>query len=95
LRGFNALCELCHGVKHLTFMHDDYLQAKLIEHFMTVNRLTREQAEECLSAAYCEQRRLNQKQWIISYGKYNWQVPSVATVEQRRSYALFNHPRRR
>lgn len=95
LWGFNALCELCHGVKHLTFVHDDYLQAKLIEHFMTVNNLTREQAEECLSVAYCEQRRLNQKQWIISYGKYNWQVPSVATVEQRRSYALFNHPRRR
>ncbi len=90
--GFKALCKQCHDVKHLIFVHDGHLREKLIEHFMTVNCVTRQQAEECLSAAYRRQRSLNQKQWIISYGKYNWQVPATATVEQRRSYAAFNHP---
>jgi len=93
LRGFKALCKRCHDVKHLIFVRDDLLREKLVEHFITVNCVTREQAEECLSAAYHRQQSLNQKQWIISYGKYNWQVPSVATVEQRLSYARFNHPR--
>jgi len=95
LLGFKALCKRCHDVKHLIFVCDDRLREKLIEHFMTVNRVTGEQAKEYLFTAYYRQRSLNQKQWIISYGKYNWQVPSVTTIEHRRSYTRFNHPRRR
>ena len=95
LRGFKALCELCHGVKHLTFVHDDNLQAKLLDHFITVNRVTKEEAEEYLMAAYGKQRRLNQSEWVINYGEHNCHIPATATVEQRRSYARFNHPRRR
>jgi len=95
LQGLQALCQLCHGVKHITFIHDEHLQAKLLEHFMVVNHVTREEAEEYLLAVRQEQRKLNQKHWIINYGKYNWQVPSAATIQQRRNYANFNHPQYR
>ena len=94
LLGFQALCRDCHDIKHILFVHGSQQRARFLQHFMTVNRVTREQAEEYLSAAYRKQRMFNQKQWVISYGKHNWQVPSVATIEQRRSYARFNHPRR-
>jgi hypothetical protein len=88
------LCELCHGVKHLLFVHNDNVKVKLIKHFMTINRATYQQAEKYLSSAYHRQRRLNKRKWIVNYGEYNWNIPATATVEQRRSYAKFNHPRR-
>lgn len=80
-------------MKHLIFVRDSQQQERLLEHFITVNRVTREQAEEYLSDVYQEQQRLNQVDWIINYGKYNWQVPSVATMQQRQMYANYNHPR--
>lgn len=90
--GFEALCEDCHGVKHIIYVHDNSKRARLLEHFITVNRLSREQAEEYLLATRRWQKRINQKPWVINYGQYNWQVPSTATVQQRQSYARFNHP---
>ena len=94
LRGLKALCELCHGVKHLLFVRNDDVKVKMIKHFMTINRVTLQQAEKYLSSAYHRQRRLNQREWIVNYGQYNWNIPATATVEQRRSYARFNHPSR-
>lgn len=92
LMGFEALCEDCHGVKHIIYVHDNPRRARLLEHFITVNSLTKEQAEEYLLATSRWQKRINRKPWVINYGQYNWQVPSTATVQQRQSYAGFNHP---
>ena len=94
LMGFECLCKDCHKTKHYFFTRALQQQAMLFKHFLTVNRVTRQQGIDHLMNVYRRQRRLNQRQWIVNYGEYNWQVPATATMAQRRSYAKFNHPRR-
>lgn len=86
LRGFQALCRSCHSVKHLFFVHDSRKQAKLLHHFMTVNRISPEQVEKYLRMARKRQLRLDRRKWIVIYGDYNWRMPPLKTVEQRRNY---------
>jgi hypothetical protein len=86
LRGFQALCRDCHNVKHVLFARDTRKRAKLLQHFITVNRLTSQQAEDYLRAARRLQRSLNQRDWIVSFGNYNWRVPSLRSVQQRPAY---------
>ena len=95
LMGFKCLCEACHKMKHIFFVRDSQQRAILFQHFLTVNRMTREQGLEHLQEVYRQQQRLNQKEWTVNYGVYNCQIPSTANVQQRRSYARFNHPRYR
>lgn len=86
LRGFRALCRDCHNVKHILFVHDHWKRAKLLQHFVTVNRLTCQQAEDYLKAAHRLQQMLNQKDWIVNFGDYNWRMPPLKSVRQRRAY---------
>lgn len=92
LMGFECLCQLCHKTKHYFFARGGQEQAILFQHFLTVNRVTRQQGIDHLMNVYQRQQRLNEREWIINYGEHNWQVPATVTVEQRRSYARFNHP---
>ena len=95
LRGFEALCRDCHGVKHLTFTRDDRIRERLLKHFCAVNRVTRDQVEEHLRSAHQRQNHLNQRSWIINFGNYNWQMPPQATIQHRRKYAMLNRPTNR
>ena len=95
LMGFEALCQDCHDVRHLFFVRSGRERARLFGHFLTVNRVTREQGIGHLAAVYRQQQKLNQREWIVNYGEYNWQVPATASVQQRRQYAAANHPRYR
>ena len=92
LMGFECLCHLCHKTKHYFFAHNNQERSILFQHFLNVNRVTKQQAVDHLMNINMRQQRLNQKEWTVNYGEYNWQVPATATVEQRRSYAAFNHP---
>ena len=92
LVGLEALCKDCHDTKHLFFTNCSYRRTNLFQHFLTVNRLTREQGLEYLRAVSWQQKRLNQRDWIINYGDYNLRVPATLSVEQRRRYARANHP---
>ena len=95
LIGFEGLCEACHKTKHYFFTGDSRARAALFQHLLTTNRVTRQQGIDHLMNVYRQQQRLNQREWIVDYGRYNWHIPATATVEQRRTYARFNHPRRR
>ena len=53
---------------------------------MRVNHLTREQAQEYVYAARQRQQNLNQRQWTINYGAYNWQMPPLAGLNQRQAF---------
>jgi len=86
LQGFQALCSDCHAAKHLLFTHDSHLRARLVEHFMRVNHLTREQAQEYIHAARQRQQNLNQRQSTTNYGAYNWQMPPLAGLNQRQAF---------
>jgi 5-methylcytosine-specific restriction endonuclease McrA len=86
LRGFQVLCQDCHATKHILFVHDRRQRAKLLQHFITVNRLSELEAGEYLRSARHRQRRLNQTGWIVNFGDYNWHMPPLKTVQQRRAY---------
>ena len=92
LRGFSCLCKACHDVKHIFFVRDSWCRASLFRHFLTVNRVTREQGIKHLVDAYRQQQGLNQRDWIVNYGEYNWQIPATKSVRQRRDYARLNRP---
>lgn len=92
LRGFAALCKNCHGVKHLVFCRDAARLRQLINHFVAVNHISQEEAEQYLQTATQQQQRLNQRHWTINYGNYNCYMPALASKQQRRDYAGFLRP---
>ena len=92
LMGFEALCKDCHDTKHLFFANSRYKRIRLFQHFLTVNRMSREQGLEYLRAVYRKQQRLSQRDWIVNYGYYNLRMPPTSSAEQRRKYAQTNHP---
>ena len=92
LHGFKALCRDCHAVKHIFFVHEDNRRVQLHEHFRTVNRVSREQAQDYLYSAKYRQERFNHKRWIINYGPFNSQIPCLGSIQQRRTYVRLNRP---
>ena len=93
LRGFQALCPLCHDTKHAVFARDPPRRAEVLQHFARVNGTTLLEAEEHLRQAIRRQRELDQRQWTISYGDHNFAMPALRDLEQRRQYARALRPR--
>jgi len=91
LRGFQALCARCHAVKHLAFIRDPLPRRKLLQHFMAVNRLSQQEARRHLDLAWQRHRRLNRRTWIVSFGRYNFDVPALADLSRRRRYVRAAH----
>jgi hypothetical protein len=87
LRGFAALCQDCHDVKHILFSRDIARHTKLMRHFIAVNRISPEEAEAYLREAHQQQQKFDQKRWTINYGDYNCWMPALASKQQRRSYS--------
>lgn len=92
LMGFEALCEKCHKVRHFFFVRVPLQRAILFQHFLAVNRMSWDEGIQHLEDVYRQQQRLNQREWIVHYGQYNWQVPATKNIQQRRNYAKSNHP---
>jgi hypothetical protein len=92
LRGFQALCENCHGAKHLLFEFDPERCAWLIEHFVSVNGITRPEAEIHLRNAQRQQRFVDGRPWIVNFGEYNSIVPPLPDVQERRKYITLTRP---
>jgi hypothetical protein len=93
LRGFAALCKDCHDVKHILFNHDVARHKELMRHFITVNRISQEQAEQYLQVARQLQQKFDQKHCTVNYDDYNCWMPALAGKQQRRGYARFLRPR--
>jgi glutaredoxin len=92
LRGFAALCRDCHDVKHILFNRDTARQKELMRHFIAVNRISPEEAEQYLQAASQRQHRLDQKDWKVNYGDYNCWMPALTGKQQRQRHARFLRP---
>jgi hypothetical protein len=58
----------------------------LVEHFITINRISPEEAEQYLRVGSQRQQNLNQRQWTINYGAHNWQMPPLAGLNQRQAF---------
>lgn len=75
LRGFIALCALCHRVKHIGLAGIHALEGKLdyeqvVEHFMRVNECNRETFEQHKKQAFEQWRLRSQYQWQVNLGDY-------------------------
>jgi len=92
LRGFEALCEKCHKVKHLFFVKEPRQRAILFQHFLTVNKISWDEGIQYLVGINSRRQRLNRQKWIVNFGQWNWQIPATQTIDRRRSYARGNHP---
>jgi hypothetical protein len=79
LRGFVALCDMCHHVKHLGFAailaskgELDY--DKVIEHYMKVNNCDRKTFEEHRGRAFDEWRERSKYKWDVDLGEYKGMI---------------------
>ena len=81
--------------RDITFLRDPGRRESLIRHFMTVNRLTREQADAYHTQADRCQRQLDQIDWIVNFGNFSLRVPSLGNIDITRRYARASGPRHR
>lgn len=75
LRGFIALCYLCHRVKHIGLAGIHALEGKLnyeevVQHFMKVNECGRDFFEQHKKQAFEQWRQRSQHQWKVELGAY-------------------------
>jgi hypothetical protein len=75
LRGFVALCDMCHHVKHIGLAHNLAEQRELnfaeVEmHFCRVNNCTPVQMDEIIQAAFDVWEQRSGNSWEIDLGEY-------------------------
>jgi hypothetical protein len=75
LKGFIALCDMCHHVKHIGLAGILASEGKLdyemvVEHFMKVNNCDRKTFEEHKKSAFDEWRQRSKYKWHIDLGEY-------------------------
>lgn len=75
LKGFRAVCSMCHHVKHFgkssILAEEGKLNLeKMIKHFMSVNKVPRMVFKEHLAAAMNIWEQLSQYEWTIDYGEW-------------------------
>ncbi len=75
LKGFIALCDLCHHVKHIGLAGILSQEGKLdlekvVEHFMKVNGCDRKTFEEHRRKAFEQWRERSRHSWRVNLGEY-------------------------
>lgn len=93
LMGFEALCDDCHGVKHILSTRNRATFDRLANHFMEVNRVGYQEFQSYLRDTRLRQRELNKREWHISFGNYSFRIPSLKNREQRKRYVELESPR--
>lgn len=79
LKGFQALCDNCHNIKHMGFVNVQINKGKwpesrreeLAQHFMKVNQVPREEFDEHVTKAFEEWGQRSQKEWKTDLGDFN------------------------
>jgi len=93
LMGFEALCDDCHGVKHMLSVRNRATFDRLARHFTEVNRVGYQEFQSHLRDARQKQVDLNKREWHVSFDKYAFRVPALRDREQRRRYVELERPR--
>jgi len=78
LKGFQALCDNCHNIKHMGFVNVQISEGKwpesrreeLAQHFMQVNNVTRDEFENHVTTAFEEWGQRSQKEWTTDLGNF-------------------------
>lgn len=87
LRGFQAICDWCHHVKHIGKANLLAKQGKLdyqrvIDHFLQVNACDMETFERHRREAAAQWSRRNQYEWTTDLGEWQKLVKTIAPQEQ-------------
>ena len=93
LMGFQALCDACHGVKHILSVRNRGTFDRLVQHFIEVNKGSFSDFASHLRLARLRQLQLNKREWRISFHKYAFRVPALRDREQRKRYVELEQPR--
>ena len=76
LKGFQALCENCHMLKHIGFsMHTEkgkekFDREELINHFCEINDCTREDFMEYEEKVFKQWRKRSEYEWVVDLQEY-------------------------
>lgn len=75
LRGFIALCPMCHRVKHLGLTGIQAAEGiidyeEVVQHFLKVNECSRDTFEQHRKQAFEQWRQRSQYQWELNLGAY-------------------------
>jgi hypothetical protein len=65
LEGMLHLCKACHMVKHIGLARVQGKYDTALKHFMKVNKLKKQEAEECIDEAFRLWRERNKNEWIL------------------------------
>lgn len=95
LMGFEALCDDCHGVKHILSVRNRRIFDRLANHFMEVNKVGYQELQSHLRDARLRQLELTKREWHIAFGKHSFRIPCLKTIEQRKRYVELENPRYR
>ena len=60
-----ALCPSCHRVKHYGFAKVKGLEKQALKHFMKINKLDKQVAQQYIDQAFVEWEKRSQKNWIL------------------------------
>jgi hypothetical protein len=93
LMGFQALCDDCHGVRHMLSVRNRQEFDRLANHFMAVNRASPREFRDHLEQARQRRAELNQREWRIAFGDYAFRVPALKTIQERERYVALEQPR--
>ena len=92
LMGFKALCDACHGVKHLLSIRGSAKFNTLANHFMAVNKVEPAVFRAHLRWAREHTKELNRREWKVMFNRYAFVVPALpaggAASRSVRAYSL-------
>lgn len=76
LKGFIALCDMCHHVKHIGFAKILANEGKLdfgivVDHFCKVNKCSKEDFERLESEAWKVWEERSKHKWVTDFGEYS------------------------
>jgi len=71
LTGLIALCPSCHQVKHMGFAFIRGLQERAIRHMMSVNCMSRQEADRYISSAFSQHKSRSKSSWQLDLSWIN------------------------
>ena len=99
LVGFNALCNMCHSIKHIGNTLRLAKEGKLdyesvVRHFVEVNRCSSKTFYEHREAEYKKWKGRSRHEWEVDFGEYK-NILDKKKMEKPRTYVLFGKPEER
>lgn len=84
LVGMIALCPNCHGVKHFGYSRTQGKRKETLHHFMKVNQLSEEEAEEAIAKSFETWEKRSKKEWKLDISLLQNYGIDVSKLKERK-----------